>query len=547
LPTASSCSLTDQHYPSRRSAEYFEKRGSAEAINFASALYSDLLARAPQNAEIDEAVRAATEETTRLQLATQILQSAEGRIQIAQATSQFYANRNAAINELVTAVTALDTIDNEIIARMFVTELSAGSRDGLAADAVADFAIQFTVIDPDVFQNAKETVQKQIHSLIPKAALDVRTFPADNPKLLAVWLSPGNADHREAWMKRTSDFTQRNFIIVTEVIGFFASLNFLKQSAQAAFASIPKHPDPAGTILLTGIDVSLDPIPHNAVITHVSGIKSVDVVVGSFGFHFTLDIKDILEQAKSEIKTDCAGTQFQAIAVTSSSSHNVDDEDVALAVVLGGLSGFGEPVFDIAVAGNLFAALSGQPSVPAGVGAQFINTLSNALGTVLTAPTATLPPGKDAFFFDQPIVDATGVFVQASVGSAVRTPSVKIVGPDFIPVFKAGPPTNTLRQQYSAQPCDLRFEVDKPFPVAWTASDPSTVIENPHLASTFVRFGGRIASIPVGSGTTRTLHVTVGPDLDGQSRESTLSVFINVFERLPPLPGHLPPLKPQQQ
>jgi hypothetical protein len=521
------------------SAEYFEKRGSAEPGIFANTLYSDLLARAPQNTEIDAAVRAAAKETTRLQLATQILQSVEGRIQIAQAAAQLYTNRNAAIDELVAAITAKETIDNEIITRIFVTELSAGTRDGLAADAVADFAIQFTIIDPDDFQSAVKKVQGQLKKLFPGAALDVRTFYGNEPKLLAVWLSPGNSDHREAWMARTVDFAH-GIPIVHEIIGFFASLNFLKQLAKTAFASIPKNPDPGGTILLTGIDVSLD-AAHNAVITHVSGIKSVDVLIESYGIHFTLNIKDTLEYNNSKVATDCAGTQFQAIAVTSSASPDVDDEDKAIAVLLGLLVGFTDPAFGVAAAGNLFAALSGQPNLPAGVGAQFMNTLSNALGTVLLAGG-----GKEAFLYDQPVVDASGLTVQVSVKSAVRAPSVKIIGPDFIPFFKVGSPIDTLRQQYSAQPCDLRFDDDNPLPVVWTATDPSTVIENPHLTPTFVRFGGGIASIPVGSGTTRTLRVTVGPDLDGQSRESTLSVFISVFERLPPLPGHLPPLKPQQ-
>jgi hypothetical protein len=117
---------------------------------------------------------------------------------------------------------------------------------------------------------------------------------------------------------------------------------------------------------------------------------------------------------------------------------------------------------------------------------------------------------------------------------------VTIAGPDFIPVFKIGPPFNTLRQRYSIQPCDLRS--DGTIPVAWSAPDPSTVIESPGSASTFVTFGGHISG-PVGTSTTRTLHVTVGPDLDGQSRESTLPVLIAVFERLPPIPGHLPLLK----
>ena len=208
---------------------------------------------------------------------------------------------------------------------------------------------------------------------------------------------------------------------------------------------------------------------------------------------------------------------------------------------LGVLSGSVTPVFVAAVAGNLLDALSGQRQQVAGVGAQFANTLSNNLGTTLAADGS-----KNAFKYFNPVVDATGLTIQATVGSAVRAPSVKIVGPDFVPVFKVGSPIDTLRQRYSAQPCDLRADDEHPLPVAWTASDPSTVIESPHSASTFVRFGGRISSQPVGSGTTRTLHVTIGPDLDGLSQESTLSVFISVFERLPPLPGHLPPLKPQQ-
>ena len=88
-------------------------------MNFAYALYSDLLGRAPQSAEVTDTVRVANEASARLELAERLLQSTEGRAQLAQMTALQYANRTATQQELVAAISALEVRENDIIARTF--------------------------------------------------------------------------------------------------------------------------------------------------------------------------------------------------------------------------------------------------------------------------------------------------------------------------------------------------------------------------------------------------------------------------------------------
>jgi hypothetical protein len=99
--------------------EYFQERGSANAVNFAHALYGDVLGRAPQVTEVAKAVRAANDASARLALARRLLRSADARAHIAQVAAQRYANRPVTDQELVAAISASDVSDDDIIARMF--------------------------------------------------------------------------------------------------------------------------------------------------------------------------------------------------------------------------------------------------------------------------------------------------------------------------------------------------------------------------------------------------------------------------------------------
>ena len=522
------------------SNEYFEKRGSAQGVNFVYALYSDLLGRVPQSAEVTDAVRVANDASARLELAEQLLQSAEGRAQLAQTSAHQYANRAATPQEMVAAISALDVRDNDIIVRTFGLQTEAifpGQPDGLTDDAVADYAVQFVVVlPPDQVTAFATQVQTKLAQVFPAAVLTVLTSTESGQTLVAAWLSPGNDTDRQAWMARTADIKNGSPIVSGSEVGFFASLDFLKQSAQAGFAASPNrlngagNPDSNGDTLLTGIDVSLDP-NSNTVTTNVSGVQFVHPVLGvsgSFGIRFTHHLNDTLGGTKTE--TDCGGTPFQVIDVASPpASTDVDSGDEALAILFGVLQLLLSPAFGVASLGALTNLLSGGQGPASGVGAGFVNSL---LHTQLVPP-AQAQGGKIIFNYTDPVVDTTGLTIQAFVAPATRVPSVQIAGPTFIPIYKYGAPTSasSRRQQYSIQLCDLR--IDGSLPVIWTTPDRSTVIESPSSATTYVDFGSGLA-------TTRTLHVKVGPDLDGAVQETTLSVLIEYFERLPPAPGHLP-------
>ena len=535
------------------SKEYFEERGSTQAKNFAYALYSDLLGRAPQSAEVDDTARVANDASTRLELVERLLQSVEGRVQLVQTIARQYANRAATSQELAAAISAQDLRDNDLIARTFDLQAQSfpGDPDGLAADAVADFAFQLLppILSSDQVLAFQTQIQKQLTKQFPVAVLDVRPSTANGQTLIAAWLTPKTASNdadRQAWMTRTANpNTSIGSPIATNGIsGFFASLNFLKQAAQAVFAVSPHRfdaggfADPNGDILFTGIDVSLEP-NSTTVKTHVSGEQvthPLGGVFGSFSIQFTHQLYDQLDGTKME--TDCGGTPFQVIDIKSSVSNDVDKGDEALAGIFGVL----QIVFPTFAVGDLFALLdllSGGQGSTGGVGAGFVNSLPH---TQPVSPTPEAPQGRKIVFnYTSPDVEATGLTVQASIASASLIPSVQIAGRSFIPLFKFGfqPPASTLRQQYSIQPCDLQSDAQHPLPVIWTTPDRSTVIESPNSATTYVRFVGPLMA--VGSTTTRTLHVKVGPDLAGAVLETTLSVFIEVFERVLPPPGHGPP------
>jgi Domain of unknown function (DUF4214) len=530
------------------SNEYFEKLGSTQAENFAYALYSDLLGRAPLRAEVADTARLANDASTRLELVEWLLQSAEGRAQLAQTIARQYANRAATPQELVAAISAQDLRDNDLIVRTFNLQTQAfpGDPDGLAVDAVADFALQFVtpILSPDQVVAFTTQVQMQLAQQFPAAKLDVRPSTENAQTLIAAWLTPKTASNdadRQAWMTRTADLVNQTSIVTEGGVGFFASLNFLKQAAQAVFAASP-HRLNAGNTLLTGIDVSLDP-NSKTVRTHISGMEIVQIVggfFGSLGIRFTQHLNDTLGGTK--IETDCGGTPFQVIDIKSSTSLEGDEGDEASAILLGAP----QIVFPILAIGEGFALFdlpSGGQGPTGGVGAGFVNSLpcTQLVHHLVQGSTPPVYVDKIAFKYTSPDVEATGLTVQAHIVSASRTPSVQIAGLSFIPLFKFGfqPPGSTLRQQYSIQPCDLRSDAQHPLPVIWTTPDRFTVIESPNLATTYVHFS--TPSMAVGSTTTRTLHVKVGPDLEGAVQETTLSVFIEVFERVLPPPGHGPP------
>ncbi len=230
----------------------------------ASRGYSDLLGRAPLSAEVADTARVANDASTRLELVERLLQSTEGRAQLAQTIARQYANRAATLQELIAAISAQVLRDNDLIVRTFdlQTQSFPGDPDGLPVNAVADFALQFAlVLSPDQVVAFRTQVQTRLAQQVPAAMLDVRTSTENQQTLVAAWLTPMTASNdadRQAWMTRTADVNAAHGspIITGGGAGFFASLNFLKQAAQAAFAASPHRFDAGGSQTLTGIPSS---------------------------------------------------------------------------------------------------------------------------------------------------------------------------------------------------------------------------------------------------------------------------------------------------
>ncbi len=520
------------------SSECFERSARGQVAALAGIFYGEAFGRSALPAERAELARKLADAAARHEVALALLGAAEARVHAVREAALTYARRPAHDRDIAAAASVPGAhpgayvFEDEIILSTFdlQSEIFAGDPGTLSPGAVADFAVQFLVpLEQDLVDGFVNQIQKQFRDQF-KIEPDVRSSQLSGQTLVAAWVTQSADPDRQAWINRTAGDAS---IAAGAVAGFFASLAFLNTSAQNGFATAPKRyqsatgaPDIHGDVELTGIAVSID-ADSNTIVTDISGVKTVKLILGvtgDFGVGFTNHLRDTLAGITTD--TDCAGTPFQRIQVDSSASTEVDKGDEAIA----GLAAvFQALLFPSGAAPTIGSFFGPQASAPVGgAGAGFIANLPH---TQLVPPSmATAPFGKIAFNYSDFKVEPTGVIALTNPNNtATRAPSVKILGPSFIAVFKFGGPLHPLQQTYSVQPCDLLGDANGVLPVQWQALEPSTVVVSPNAPTTQVRFS---ATLAVGASTTRRLHVRVGPDHEGNTAEQTLQVTIKEFERV---------------
>ena len=427
------------------------------AKKFASAVITDVLRRLPR--ATDE--HAASAEAERGRFVASVVDSNEGRAVAFDTSHRRYFDSAASLADLAHLLDGTTKRGDPTILPFETPKADTGN--DLTSIYAADFALQILLGQTPAAAAGIEAQLRAKFGGYFGEALDIRTFPVEQPTTFAVWFEGGPNDpdsHRQSWLVACAE--QSQIIARQEADGefcefcYYASLAGLNSDFPAKAVGSSRRVTTSMAILirrglsfLTGASVSLVP-RKNQTQTHVTGYLAESALPL---IHFTRTLTDTLGNQKATVPDDPAGTALSSVPSSSTSLQQAGISRRRSRRRFSTRAAYHEAI----------EALSGSSSTMSGVGGQ----LAAGFVHVELTPMDANGNGKVYFNFADPDVQALFVIFGANVLQLPRTITARIDGPTSVVHFLHGSGVGVTSPLYTT----VTTDIDPGTLVTWKSLD----------------------------------------------------------------------------